>query len=108
LVSSHQLRVALEWLAIFASLYTGWRKKAVKIAHLTVNMPANGGQIEVNSSVQGRNTHMGGTSKKPEKGKTTKDGGKKSPPKVVEDDDYEDGDIATPKRDRYGEDDQPL
>jgi hypothetical protein len=23
-------------------------------------------------------------------------------------DDYEDGDIATPKRDRYGEDDQPL
>ena len=33
---------------------------------------------------------------------------KKSPPKPVEDDDYEDGDIATPKRDRYGEDDQPL
>ena len=26
---------------------------------------------------------------------------------VAEDDD-EDGDIATPKRDRYGEDDQPL
>ncbi len=32
---------------------------------------------------------------------------KKSPPAVAEDDD-EDGDIATPKRDRYGEDDQPL
>jgi hypothetical protein len=24
------------------------------------------------------------------------------------DDDYEDGDIATPKRDRYGNDDEPL
>jgi hypothetical protein len=26
----------------------------------------------------------------------------------VEDDDIEDGDIATPKRDRYGTDDEPL
>jgi hypothetical protein len=50
---------------------------------------------------------MGGTSKKPEKGKTTRDGGKKPLPKTAEDDD-EDGDMATPKRDRYGEDDQPL
>jgi hypothetical protein len=32
----------------------------------------------------------------------------KSPPAAVEDDDGEDGDIATPKRDRYGDDDQPL
>ena len=32
----------------------------------------------------------------------------KLPPKPVEDDDEEDGDIATPKRDRTGEDDQPL
>ena len=32
---------------------------------------------------------------------------KKPPAKPVEDDD-EDGDIATPKRDRDGEDDQPL
>jgi hypothetical protein len=54
------------------------------------------------------NMDMGGTGKKPEKGKTTKDGGKKSPPKAVDDDDDEDGDMATPKRDRYGEDDQPL
>jgi len=28
--------------------------------------------------------------------------------KPVEDEDYEDGDIATPKRDRYGNDDEPL
>jgi hypothetical protein len=33
---------------------------------------------------------------------------KKPPPAPVEDDDYEDGDIATPKRDRTGDDDQPL
>ena len=51
---------------------------------------------------------MGGISKKPRKGKTAKDSGKKSPPKAVDDDDDEDGDMATPKRDRYGEDDQPL
>jgi hypothetical protein len=52
--------------------------------------------------------NMGGTGKKPDKGKTTRDGGKKSLPKTVDDDDDEDGDMATPKRDRYGEDDQPL
>jgi hypothetical protein len=57
---------------------------------------------------------MGGTGKKrelPEKvGLPTKTGGKskKPPPAGTEEDDYEDGDIATPKRDRYGEDDQPL
>ena len=33
---------------------------------------------------------------------------KKPPPPPVQDDDYEDGDIATPKRDRYGNDDEPL
>ena len=26
----------------------------------------------------------------------------------TDDDDFEDGDIATPKRDRYGNDDEPL
>ena len=55
---------------IFATLYTERRKKAVKIAHLKVNMPANGGQIEVKN--YSREHNMGGTSKKPEKGKTTK------------------------------------
>ena len=69
-------------------------------------MPANGGEIEVKTIKSGHN--MGGTSKKPEKGKTAKDSGKKSPPKTVDDDDDEDGDMATPKSDRYGEDDQPL
>jgi hypothetical protein len=38
------------------------------------------------------------------------DAGKpKQPPKpTTDDDDYEDGDIATPKKDRYGNDDEPL
>ena len=30
------------------------------------------------------------------------------PPAPIEDDDTEDGDIATPKRDRDGSDDEPL
>jgi len=33
---------------------------------------------------------------------------KKKPPAPIEDDDVEDGDIATPKRDRSGNDDEPL
>ena len=39
-----------------------------------------------------------------------KDGGKSKepPPASTDDNDVEDGDIATPKRDRYGDDDQPL
>ena len=39
-----------------------------------------------------------------------KRGGKsnKPPPAPTEDDDPEDGDIATPKRDRDGDDDEPL
>lgn len=33
---------------------------------------------------------------------------KKPPPAPIDDDDIEDGDIATPKRDRSGTDDEPL
>ena len=33
---------------------------------------------------------------------------KTPPPAPPLDEDYEDGDIATPKRDRYGPDDEPL
>ena len=33
---------------------------------------------------------------------------KKKPPASIDDDDIEDGDIATPKRDRSGNDDEPL
>jgi hypothetical protein len=51
---------------------------------------------------------MGGTSKKPDKAKPAKAGGKKPPPPTAVEDDDEDGDFATPKRDRNGDDDQPL
>ena len=52
---------------------------------------------------------MGGIGKNSEPPKQTGDKSKKpEPAPVVEDDDYEDGDIATPKRDRSGNDDEPL
>jgi len=41
-------------------------------------------------------------------GKKPADNKAKLPPPALDDDDYEDGDIATPKRDRYGVDDEPL
>jgi hypothetical protein len=44
-----------------------------------------------------------GQEKTPQK---SQDKSKKPPPRVEDDD--EDGDIATPKRDRYGNDDEPL
>jgi len=49
-----------------------------------------------------------GKGKKGRKRKTADDSGKKPPPRPIEDDEEEDGDIATPKRDRSGDDDQPL
>lgn len=42
------------------------------------------------------------------KTKTATAKAKKPQPPRDTDDDYEDGDIATPKRDRYGNDDEPL
>ena len=53
---------------------------------------------------------MGGIWKKEKRPK--QEGGEPKPPPPAtprnEDDDYEDGDMATPKRDRYGPDDEPL
>jgi hypothetical protein len=51
---------------------------------------------------------MGGTGRKSDPPKKTDDKSKKPEPAPVEDEDYEDGDIATPKRDRSGNDDEPL
>ncbi|MCS3732038.1 hypothetical protein [Bradyrhizobium betae] len=52
---------------------------------------------------------MARTAKPSEPPKIADDKAKKPPPpRATDDDDYEDGDIATPKRDRYGEDDEPL
>ena len=47
-----------------------------------------------------------GREKKPVK--EDDDKSKRKPPSRAEEDDYEDGDIATPKRDRNGDDDEPL
>jgi len=44
----------------------------------------------------------------PPKTKTADAKAKKPQPPSDTDDDYEDGDIATPKQDRYGNDDEPL
>ena len=55
---------------------------------------------------------MGGIGKKDEPGKDATKAGdnarNRPPPPQADADDYEDGDIATPKRDRYGNDDEPL
>jgi hypothetical protein len=57
---------------------------------------------------------MGGTGKKkelPVNKEPPVDNEKKAskiPAAPVEDDDREDGDFATPKRDRHGDDDEPL
>lgn len=50
---------------------------------------------------------MGTKGKKSEPPKKTHDK-KEPPPPHVDDEDYEDGDIVTPKRDRHGTDDEPL
>lgn len=52
---------------------------------------------------------MGNTGRKSEPPKQADDKAKKKPPPSrADDDDFEDGDIATPKRDRHGNDDEPL
>lgn len=44
----------------------------------------------------------------PPKPKAADDKARRPQPPRDTDDDYEDGDIATPKRDRHGPDDEPL
>jgi hypothetical protein len=51
---------------------------------------------------------MGKIGKKTEPATKDDDKPKKPPPAPAEDDDGEDGDFATPKRDRSGNDDEPL
>ncbi len=82
-------------------------------------MTVKGGEIEVAALCDGasprktstdsdQGNNMGETGKKSKPPGKDEKKSRKPPPKPAEDDDYEDGDIATPKRDRYGEDDQPL
>ena len=51
---------------------------------------------------------MGKSGKNSEPPKQDKDKPVPATKPPVDDDDYEDGDIATPKRDRHGNDDEPL
>jgi hypothetical protein len=51
---------------------------------------------------------MGGRGKKELPNEGEKEKSKTSPRPAVEADDYEDGDFATPKRDRNDDDDRPL
>ena len=51
---------------------------------------------------------MGRTGTKSEPPKQDNHKSRKPKGKPAEDEDYEDGDIATPKRDRDGNDDEPL
>jgi hypothetical protein len=51
---------------------------------------------------------MGGNGGKREPPKQDNDKPKKPPRPPAKDAEDEDGDIATPKRDRYGNDDEPL
>ena len=84
----------------------------------SARMPAKRGQIEVmrlprigtqgNAASSGKRNQMGGTGGKSEPPKKDNDKSKKPEHVPVEDDDYEDGDIATPKHDRNGDDDEPL
>jgi hypothetical protein len=52
--------------------------------------------------------HLGATGKNSEPAKKTEEKPQKSPLIPVAEDDFEDGDIATAKRDRTGHDDEPL
>ena len=83
------------------------------------NMPAQRDQVEVmpilrigmqrkRRLIRQKRHQMGGTGRKNEPPKPANDKPKKPERIPVEDDDYEDGDIATPKRDRTGNDDEPL
>ena len=51
---------------------------------------------------------MGGIGKKDEPANKDEDKSRKPPPVPIVEDEVEDGDIATPKRDRNGNDDEPL
>ena len=86
---------------------------------VSANMPAKRDQIEImpilrigmqrkRRLIRQTRHHMGETGRKNEPPKPADDKPKKPERIPVEDDDYEDGDIATPKRDRHGNDDEPL
>jgi hypothetical protein len=100
-----------------ASLYTEDRKKAGKFVVMALLCAAKAVRLR---SIRGcdaiaapdadhpiKGNTMGGSGKESKPLKPVDDKAKKPPP-PTEDDEFEDGDIATPKRDRCGDDDEPL
>ena len=86
---------------------------------VSANMPAKPEKIEImpilrigmqrkRRLIRQKRYHMGGTGRKNEPPKKSDDKPKKPERAPVEDEDYEDGDIATPKHDSHGNDDEPL
>ena len=104
------------WLHVCAP-FDSIRKKGKKIRVASANMPSNRGDIEVmhhsewhqiNAVRSGEKEPYGRNwqeERASEKGRRQVKEAEATP---VEDDDYEDGDFATPKRDRDGNDDEPL
>jgi hypothetical protein len=78
---------------------------ALKTGRIEVNAPFRHIKA-VRSGKKGDDMVENGSKSEPPK--QDNDKSKKPTAKPVEDDDHEDGDIATPKRDRYGNDDEPL
>jgi hypothetical protein len=89
-------------------------EKGRKDCPTAANMTVKDGEIEVNGDWapgvdrSDQEGIMGGTGRKSELPDKHDGKSNKPPPASIEDDDIEDGDIATPKRDRSGNDDQPL
>ena len=79
-------------------------KRGVDLDH-AVTPNRHAGQTPIQPA---KRDEMGGTRRKSEPPKKGDDKSKKPEHVPVEDDDYEDGDIATPKRDHTGDDDEPL
>jgi hypothetical protein len=86
---------------------------------VSANMPAKREKIEImpilrigmqrkRRLIRQTRHHMGGPGRNNEPPKPADDKPKKPKRVPVEDDDYEDGDIATPKRDRTDNDDEPV
>jgi len=113
--------------SVLGPFWSVLRKKGRKDRSTGANMPFKPGQIEVLRHSDGmpsvferigysnktpidpaKRNNMGGIGRRSEPPKQGDDKPKKPPPPPVEDDEIEDGDIATPKRDRNGNDDEPL
>jgi hypothetical protein len=107
--------------SVLGPFWSVLRKKGRKDRSTGATMLSKPGQIEVIRHSDGmhsvfertpvdpvKRNQMGGIGRRSDPPKQGDDKSKKPPPPPVDDDEFEDGDIATPKRDRHGNDDEPL